>query len=425
MISLFDSKKLFDPRDDNEYLDELEEALKYQGSELEWKEIFAYNDFAIILNLSRLCSQHQYTLKTRLKSAKCLAYSCNIQPNLWNDSITAFGDNTISLLYSVTSGSILGLNEMILEMNELRKNNEIANRNVPYAGFDERDIKEYDMRGYEEYENKNKKNDNNGDSDYNHEKDEEDLDEEKVMIWILVIIQIFTGKCDVIRSNLLSNRKLSDGYFPLISTHIEDETLENTGSCLDGTRGDIPVPLQSIELLLRLTSELQDNAFALALQAAALMNDVFPITRRLTDGAEGSCVACMCCVLESHGKLPHMAEGLMHQLNEYGFPEHEDPCCMPTIRFICQLMSLSEHGFFSRNDILLIIDICIRELENISGGDNEVLLKCYNSLVKHIFMCCDWKPNEYRGSDVITLLDAHGEGIEEIYETMNILLEAM
>ena len=40
-------------------------------------------------------------------------------------------------------------------------------------------------------------------------------------------------------------------------------------------------------------------------------------------------------------------------------------------------------------------------------------------------MCCDWKPNEYRGSDVITLLDAHGEGIEEIYETMNILLEAM
>ena len=420
---------LFDPRDDIDYLDEMEEALKFQGSESEWKEIFEHKDFAILLNLSRLCSQRHYPLETRLKSATCIAYSCNIQPNLWNDSNIAFGENTISLLYSVTSGSILALNEMILEMNE-SKSKDVAHRNVPYAGFDERDIKEYDMTGYEEYEKKNKRNNNDNDTDHNYEKDfheldeQEELDKEKIMIWILVIIQIYTGKCEVIRANLLQNQKLSDGYFPLILTHIEDETLEKTGSCLDGTRGDIPVPLQSIELLLRLTSELHDSAFALALQAASLMNDVFPITRRLTDDAEGSCVACMCCVLESQGKLPNMAEGLMHQLNEYGFPEHDDPCCIPTIRFMCQLMSLSEHGFFSRNDIPVIIDICIRELENIPG-ENEGLLKCYNSLVKHVFKYCNWKPDEWRGSDVITLLDGHGNGIEEIDETISMLMEAM
>ena len=91
---------LFDPRDDIDYLDEMEEALKFQGSESEWKEIFEHKDFAILLNLSRLCSQRHYPLETRLKSATCIAYSCNIQPNLWNDSNIAFGENTISLLYT-------------------------------------------------------------------------------------------------------------------------------------------------------------------------------------------------------------------------------------------------------------------------------------------------------------------------------------
>ena len=69
----------------------------------------------------------------------------------------------------------------------------------------------------------------------------------------------------------------------------------------------------------------------------------------------------------------HIMEGLLHIVNDIGYPNHVTPEAVPVLKFCIDLVKIEgANGWFYSNDIKVLIDVSLRELCNIAEDDGNV-----------------------------------------------------
>ena len=110
-----------------------------------------------------------------------------------------------------------------------------------------------------------------------------------------------------------------------------------------------------------------------------------------------------------------IGEGLLHHLNDVGYPNHKTPELSVYIKLIIDLCSVQQEQddtvhngtnsgtsaccYFYLNDLKILIDICIREITNIQDSDYMIKHK-YLTLLGAIISTNEFKGCAYRSDDL-------------------------
>ena len=101
----------------------------------------------------------------------------------------------------------------------------------------------------------------------------------------------------------------------------------------------------------------------------------------------------------------------MQQIKMFACPEYSDPVLPVLLSFCSHLCAGSKFGFFSPNDVKILIDVSIRELTNILPGDG-VEEKLRSSTVRsgYIFLL------SVLARHTAWMMDLQGYGANEVAE---------
>ena len=124
-------------------LEELE-TLFQSGSESDWLYSLKYEQFVLFHNLFTMLLLNQAVIPVRDACIRCIAYAGNIHKRLWSEYIAKYGHQSLFEFTSVVAKVVEAA--AITAKNILPR----ALPAIPYHGFDERDIKEYNLQGYEQ-----------------------------------------------------------------------------------------------------------------------------------------------------------------------------------------------------------------------------------------------------------------------------------
>ena len=102
----------------------------------------------------------------------------------------------------------------------------------------------------------------------------------------------------------------------------------------------------------------------------------------------------------------NISEGLMHLLNEVGYPHHESPEALSYLRMSCDLIAFpNSKPYFYLNDAKILLDLIIRELGNVSDSCLE-LREWYLSLLMALINNPHYESiQSYRTLDISGILE--------------------
>jgi hypothetical protein len=142
--------------------------------------------------------------------------------------------------------------------------------------------------------------------------------------------------------------------------------------------GDDPTDifLEHLKALLLCSHKLKEDSYLILIKVVAAVNWQVP-EKDLVGSTE---IADLCAELQFQDisvSDVNVSEGLMHLLNDIGYPEHKQPEALPCLQLCYDLiMSAGYEGFFYQNDVRILIDMVIREITNLPAtkAKEEVIL---------------------------------------------------
>ena len=99
-----------------------------------------------------------------------------------------------------------------------------------------------------------------------------------------------------------------------------------------------------------------------------------------------------------------ITEGLLHLLNEKGYPRHSDPATATYLKLCADLFYVPSAGcYFYVNDIKIFVDLILRELANIMDTDYTIKHK-YLILLGALVSSAEYLTESYRLDDLMAAL---------------------
>jgi hypothetical protein len=335
------------------------------GSDADWVRAMSTNDFVLVEYLMKF-------LHTRVESklsnaaAQCLAFAGNMYPNMWQDFV--YDEHRLDDLMTCAMRLMMRLSALSL----IKDDSTTSMDTAPYLGFDVRDVKDFNLEGFDE---------NLLPPDTSGAEDAETRNM-TVLTFLLLLSHFFdqeitSMKYSVDTSSFKENETIKISEFTLkeVTKEFRDTLAEGSNS---KSHEKISRLVQSfVRTLILMQSSFSEDAYLSTLKVMCGLNRQCP----LFDVLNSTEVAKMCSLFqESSGAA--ISQGLLHLLNDIGTPAHTTPEVVPILLMFNNLINLSgAHGFFYTNDIQVIIDIIMRELANIPFAcDTEIELQYLESI---------------------------------------------
>ena len=342
-------------------LDELQVLLQSgRGKDDDWMAVVSAHDFALLGRLLALCVDDNHT--TCAASSRCLAFAGNVYRRMW---IHYMVDD--AHLEAVCRVSQVAVQHCLRAVRSIREDKLQPGECRNYLGFDERDVAQYNLT-----------------IDYRSSLDGRRLSthgiagmeevgdaQASILVWLLLLFQFYSEK-----SNYLS--AVLRGHAQVV------QECESVGidppSCIAFSTFVVVS-----ECLLRSCTDFSEDAYLQAIRVIAAMNRHCVAC----PSEDGTTLVAKRCSQVHGGELPikdaamislpngsagtdpgspHIiSEGLLHLLNDCGYPAHTAPETLPVLQLCADLIShVCEHNIFYTNDLRVCTDIVVRELTNIS-----------------------------------------------------------
>ena len=339
------------------------------GSDEDWVQAMSTNNFALaeyLLHFLESSANHALSLS----ASQCLAFAGNLYPKLWADYTQ---DEAHAHLGSLLRSAI----HLVFRLSALSQvADEHAPSAEPYMGFDERDVAEFNLQGYDEHVNAG-----------SAESGAEAVEERglTVLTYLLLLFQFFSKEVTVMKYSVDASAVEVNTLGELAVTAVCQLSLDEVHKELKGALDSPQEQISRLEKLLvrslvAIYPNFDEDAYLLTLKVVAALNRQAPFVEALNSTE----VAKMCTSLQvQSGSAANISQGLMHLLNDIGTPAHTLPEAVPVLLFYISLLKLteSEEGFFYTNDMQIITDVVIRELFNIPFEcDNEAELMVLEEL---------------------------------------------
>jgi len=323
-------------------LEVLQFCLETAGTEEEWTIAFHAQDGILMSYLLLFMHESVHPL-LRDGAARCLAYGTMAHPKLWRDycQLSNSADHMVAVM-----GSAVGRIKTLVAMPP------DARPNVPYAGFDERDIKDFNMEHMEEYDAV--ENEERGSCYMEGSTDSATT----VAIWLLMLFQMFRVPTRLLGDEFRARRAQvqnvdSSGTQPQCTAHPTTDKF-----------------LSMLAELLFSSDHMKEDSYLLCIKTVAAVNWHLPA--QINAGSTEVAELCASLQFEDDSSNINVSEGLMHLLNDIGYPEHDVPEALPCLKLCCDLISAPGYeGFFYVNDIKVLVEMIIREISNLPDGQSD------------------------------------------------------
>ncbi|CAE7601548.1 unnamed protein product, partial [Symbiodinium microadriaticum] len=130
--------------------------------------------------------------------------------------------------------------------------------------------------------------------------------------------------------------------------------------------GSVDQILQVVTDILLCSNDMKESAYLQCIKFVTAIN--WQVPSRDSEINASSEIAELCANLQFMEEVAsvNISEGLMHLLNDVGFPEHDVSETLPCLKLCCDLVMVPDFdGFFYSNDIKILVDVIIRELTNL------------------------------------------------------------
>jgi len=328
-----------------------------KGTDSEWISALQANDFALTEYLLSFLDNRTHPEHCDTAS-RCLAFAGNIYGNLWADYVVE--ESQLRLLLTASEVSV----SKAARLSSVKASGASVADSSPYLGFDERDIKEFNLVGYEgeTQQSRNRRSSTHGLVGL------EDVDDSHaaILVWLLLITQFFSNEIPLLPSLVRAQRALAAEQQ---EPSVEEISVFQFDTSLS-PQDHVPLALQGItrllvglsDCVLRFSKNFSEDAYLQCIKAVAAINRQMPYDEvGTTENAK------VCAALHFNPDFGvNLSEGLLHILNEIGYPSHTAPETAPILRLCINLVNdPSNDGFFYTNDVKIIVDVILRELGNI------------------------------------------------------------
>ena len=323
----------------------LEAALQTAGTDEDWATVLRADGMALLRYLTcflaprcslrlvpmracflfpiMVCVFCVHTLSVHIElseiGARCLAYTGNIFPSLWTE-YCASDDGGVGtrVVVGVVKNATARLVQIIAAFRSQSARRSSLTHGT-YAGFDVRDVKEFGLTGMQEVVDA-----------YHASRGEASMDAEQMQTSMLILLMII---CKCLESpsawiqqevDLYRKHGLADKHGEALEGR--DEDAEALVSSLLGT----------VRLLYNLLRTVQEDVYLGCIKAIAHINAQFP--SRGVESSAATEVAELCCKMKfdeaaaSHSAATaNLAEGLLHLVNDIGYPSHDVPEAVPVL----------------------------------------------------------------------------------------------
>jgi hypothetical protein len=263
-------------------LNNLLKSLQEKGSTSEWIEIIRSNDFEladyfidVIISYSSSSNSSSNSSSIIEIASQCLAFAANIYPSIWTD-YTLDNEALRKLLLIVDST----INDVDARVQTIEAPKLDA---VPYVGFDSRDVKDFNLEGYEEYTDefklKNKVSSSHGLVGLEGVSDAHAI----ILIRLLVLSQIFLKPIPLLEDLIVQHRfLLEDEEITNNSNDIPDNVFEVLKLESDEKR-ELHLGIKTVQFLIKIvekllffTKDLPEDSFIQCIKAIVCLNKQFP-----------------------------------------------------------------------------------------------------------------------------------------------------
>lgn len=250
--------------------------------------------------------------------ARCLAYAGNIFPSLWTE-YCASDDSGVGtrVVVGVVKNAAVRLADIVVAFRSLTERRGSLSHGT-YDGFDVRDVKEFGLSGMQDVVDA-----------YHASRGAASLDDEQaqtsMLILLLVICKCLENKSAWIGQEVMLYRDRDLAAKCTAELDYREEEAQAMVSSLLGT----------LRLLYNLLRVVQEDVYLGCIKAIAFINSQFPA--REFDGSCSTEAAELCCRIKFDEVTSHtegsanLAEGLLHLVNDIGYPSHDVPEAMPVL----------------------------------------------------------------------------------------------
>ncbi len=381
----------------------LQNALQNTGTDEEWQHAFRTHNYALTEYLLLFLNT---TTNASLanSSSQVLAYGGNICPNLWKEYINDWDVNLTKIL-NIAKSCLYNIDKLINVIDEDRRCSTYNTIQQPYAGFDERDIKEFNLNteDYADYIENKKENERVTSHGIKGLEEVSDL-QATLMVWSLLLTQLFNKEIFILK-DLIKDERL------LLLENENDEAHDNNNNT-----NNISDLMSIVKTLLNYATNVDENIYEQFIKAIAAINVQFASRsnneNNITTEIAELCVQMQFNVLnENPDDNVNLSEGLLHILNELHYLSDNT---LPIIKLCIDLCNADNiNGFFYANDMKVLMDVSIRELYNINYDIGDVthiahIRVMYIELLKSIITKNTWinTLQKYKYNDLELLLNS-------------------
>lgn len=266
-------------------------------------------------------------------AARCLAFAGNVYRRLWVDYTADFPE--LYRIFDVALIVVDKLRQLVVTRGEVSAAPLVCST---YLGFDERDVKEFNLVGYVDESLGHKAGGRRNSTHGIIGMESTDDDNASIMVLLLLLFQFFSERN------------------PLITAR-----LRGTSSSNSTAADHILVKFVEIsKFLLLACAEFSEDSYLQCIKVIAAINRQFPVSCA-EDDARRKLLPIYC---RGDFDAQQVSQGLLHILNDVGYPSHLGPETMPILQCCIDLMN--QEDFFYSNDINVMADIILRELQNMT-----------------------------------------------------------
>lgn len=299
-----------------------------KGSDMAWTTALQRESFAVVDNWLEILQRKESSIPmfpNDEAAARCLAFAGNVYRRVWVDYACDLPQ--LQRVMDSAQRAVERIRQLLVSAEEASAASRVCHN---YLGFDERDIKAYNLVGYEEQpQGMSKRRSTHGIAGL----EAVDDTQASILVWLLLLFHFFAEK------NPLMTARLR-----LRSSESEDLVEALVAVC---------------QFLLESCAKFTEDSYLSCIKVVAAINRQFPAADEERRKA---------LPIYSRGEW---TQGLMHILNDVGFPSHLGPETLPILHLCIDLMH-HRNDIFGANDVNVLIDIILRELNNIAEPGDEV-----------------------------------------------------
>jgi len=249
-------------------------VLQEKGTTSEWTEVLRSNDFELTEYLIELVISNNIDNNTVESALKCLAFAANIYRTIWIDY--TIDNDALRKVLLIVDSSIIYIESKVRGIEKHPKFDD-----VPYVGFDSRDIKDFNLQGYDEYTDefklKNKVSSSHGLVGLEDVSDAQAV----VLIRLLVLSQIFLKPIPLLEDLIAQHRFLLEDT-DNTSNDIPENVFEVLKLESDEKRElhlgikTVQFLMNVVEKLLTFSKDLTEDGFIQSIKAIVCLNKQFP-----------------------------------------------------------------------------------------------------------------------------------------------------